>query len=223
MQFNFNQQNSNFRNMNSFNVGTNFGKMNQNNNFVGMPNMGTFNSNMNNFMNNNMMNQFNNINNNQFINNQNNQNNQNNLKRKLFGEISNETDPIKIQMKIALGLNNNKSYENCVEGGNKGFSFMKQSSHDNRSKQSNDKINIIFKAIKGNIHNRFYDKNETIENMLLKFLESVGLTKYHLNKIYFIFNAVNLSTVNQKKTLREFGIKNNSNIVILDINDIIGA
>ena len=220
MQFNFNQQNSNFRNMNSFNVGTNFGKMNQNNNFVGMPNMGTFNSNMNNFMNNNMMNQFNNINNNQFINNQ---NNQNNLKRKLFGEISNETDPIKIQMKIALGLNNNKSYENCVEGGNKGFSFMKQSSHDNLSKQSNDKINIIFKAIKGNIHNRFYDKNETIENMLLKFLESVGLTKYHLNKIYFIFNAVNLSTVNQKKTLREFGIKNNSNIVILDINDIIGA
>ena len=220
MQFNFNQQNSNFRNMNSFNVGTNFGKMNQNNNFGGMPNMGTFNSNMNNFMNNNMMNQFNNINNNQFINNQ---NNQNNLKRKLFGEISNETDPIKIQMKIALGLNNNKSYENCVEGGNKGFSFMKQSSHDNRSKQSNDKINVIFKAIKGNIHNRFYDKNETIENMLLKFLESVGLTKYHLNKIYFIFNAVNLSTVNQKKTLREFGIKNNSNIVILDINDIIGA
>ena len=220
MQFNFNQQNSNFRNMISFNVGTNFGKMNQNNNFVGMPNMGTFNSNMNNFMNNNMMNQFNNINNNQFINNQ---NNQNNLKRKLFGEISNETDPIKIQMKIALGLNNNKSYENCVEGGNKGFSFMKQSSHDNRSKQSNDKINVIFKAIKGNIHNRFYDKNETIENMLLKFLESVGLTKYHLNKIYFIFNAVNLSTVNQKKTLREFGIKNNSNIVILDINDIIGA
>ena len=157
-----------------------------------------------------------------YINNQIN-NNQDNLKRKLFAQISNETDPLKIQMKIALGLNNNKSYENCVEGGNKGFSFMKQSSHDNRSKQSNDKINVIFKAIKGNIHNRFYDKNETIENMLLKFLESVGLTKYHLNKIYFIFNAVNLSTVNQKKTLREFGIKNNSNIVILDINDIIGA
>ena len=218
MKFNFNQQNNNFPNMNFCNIRTNIGMMNPNNNFVGMPNMGTFNNNMNNmnnFMNNNMMNQFNN--NNQI------NNNQDNLKRKLFAQISNETDPLKIQMKIALGLNNNKSYENCVEGGNKGFSFMKQSSQDNQPKQSNDKINIIFKAIKGNIHNRFYDKNETIENMLLKFLESVGLTKYHLNKIYFIFNAVNLSTVNQKKTLREFGIKNNSNIVILDINDIIGA
>ena len=90
----------------------NFGMMNPNIN-VGMPNV--FNNNGNNFVNNNMLNQFNN--NNQFI------INQMNLKKKLFKESFNETDPFKIQLKIALGLNNNMPYENCVAGGNKGFSF----------------------------------------------------------------------------------------------------
>ena len=114
-------------------------------------------------------------------------------------------------------------YENCVAGGNKGFSFMKKSSQDNQPISKDNKINVIFKAMQGNFHNRMYDKNETIEGMLLKFLKSVGLNAYHYDKIYFIYNATNLSTVNQKQTLEKYGIKNNSSIVILDVNNIIGA
>ena len=211
MNYNFNQQNNNWNN-NFCNFGMNFGMMNPNIN-VGMPNV--FNNNGNNFVNNNMLNQINN--NNQLI------INQMNLKKKLFNESFNETDPFKIQLKIALGLNNNMPYENCVAGGNKGFSFMKKSSQDNQPISKDNKINVIFKAMQGNVHNRMYDKNETIEGMLLKFLKSVGLNAYHYDKIYFIYNAINLSTVNQKQTLEKYGIKNNSSIVILDVNNIIGA
>ena len=211
MKYNFNQQNNNWNN-NFCNFGMNFGMMNPNIN-VGMPNV--FNNNGNNFVNNNILNQFNN--NNQLI------INQMNLKKKLFNESFNEKDPFKIQLKIALGLNNNMPYENCVAGGNKGFSFMKKSSQDNQPISKDNKINVIFKAMQGNFHNRMYDKNETIEGMLLKFLKSVGLNAYHYDKIYFIYNAINLSTVNQKQTLEKYGIKNNSSIVILDVNNIIGA
>ena len=59
--------------------------------------------------------------------------------------------------------------------------------------------------------------------MLSKFLKSVGLHEYHLDNIYFLFNAVNLNTINKEQTLKQFGIKNTSKITVIDIKDIIGA
>ena len=197
---------------------------NNNNNFNNMNMMNSFNNNnMNmNFVNNNMINQPNmNINNNNIYNMM---QNSVNFKKDLLRRSSTEKDPVKIQMKIALGLNNNRPYENYLKGGNQTPAFMKQSSSDNIPKGSDDKINVVFQVMKGNIHNRAFNKTDTIQQMLLKFIKSLGLLEKHLDNIYFLFNATNLNTIsNKNQTLVQYGIKDGSRVTIIDLNNIIGA
>ena len=197
---------------------------NNNNNFNNMNMMNSFNNNnMNmNFVNNNMINQPNmNINNNNIYNMM---QNSVNFKKDLLRRSLTEKDPVKIQMKIALGLNNNRPYENYLKGGNQTPAFMKQSSSDNIPKGSDDKINVVFQVMKGNIHNRAFNKTDTIQQMLLKFIKSLGLLEKHLDNIYFLFNATNLNTIsNKNQTLVQFGIKDGSKVTIIDMGNIIGA
>ena len=228
---NFPQPNTN-RSMNlnqNTNANINFMNKNQNtfrpinnNNFNNMNMMNNFNNNMNmNFMNNNMINQSN-INMNDNIYNM--MQNSVNFKKDLLRRCSTEKDPVKIQMKIALGLNNNRPYENYLKGGNQTPAFMKQSSSDNIPKGSDDKINVVFQVMKGNIHNRAFNKTDTIQQMLLKFIKSLGLLEKHLDNIYFLFNATNLNTIsNKNQTLVQFGIKDGSKVTIIDMGNIIGA
>ena len=229
---NFPQQNTN-RPMNlNQNTNANINFMNQNpntfrpinnNNFNNMNMMNNFNNNMNmNFMNNNMINQPNmNINNNNIYNMM---QNSVNFKKDLLRRSSTEKDPVKIQMKIALGLNNNRPYENYLKGGNQTPAFMKQSSSDNIPKGLDDKINVVFQVMKGNIHNRAFNKTDTIQQMLLKFIKSLGLLEKHLDNIYFLFNATNLNTItNKNQTLVQYGIKDGSRVTIIDLKNIIGA
>ena len=198
---------------------------NNNNNFNNMNMMNSFNNNNNmnmNFVNNNMINQPNmNINNNNIYNMM---QNSVNFKKDLLRRSLTEKDPVKIQMKIALGLNNNRPYENYLKGGNQTPAFMKQSSSDNIPKGSDDKINVVFQVMKGNIHNRTFNKTDTIQQMLLKFIKSLGLLEKHLDNIYFLFNATNLNTIsNKNQTLVQFGIKDGSKVTIIDMGNIIGA
>ena len=229
---NFPQPNTNRpRNLNQ-NTNANINFMNQNpntfrpinnNNFNNMNMMNNFNNNMNmNFMNNNMINQPNmNMNNNNIYNMM---QNSVNFKKDLLRRSLTEKDPVKIQMKIALGLNNNRPYENYLKGGNQTPAFMKQSSSDNIPKGSDDKINVVFQVMKGNIHNRAFNKTDTIQQMLLKFIKSLGLLEKHLDNIYFLFNATNLNTItNKNQTLVQFGIKDGSKVTIIDMGNIIGA
>ena len=229
---NFSQQNTNRpRNLNQ-NTNANINFMNQNpntfrpinnNNFNNMNMMNNFNNNMNmNFMNNNMINQPNmNMNNNNIYNMM---QNSVNFKKDLLRRSLTEKDPVKIQMKIALGLNNNRPYENYLKGGNQTPAFMKQSSSDNIPKGSDDKINVVFQVMKGNIHNRAFNKTDTIQQMLLKFIKSLGLLEKHLDNIYFLFNATNLNTIsNKNQTLVQYGIKDGSKVTIIDMGNIIGA
>ena len=230
---NFPQPNTNRpRNLNQ-NTNANINFMNQNpntfrpinnNNFNNMNMMNNFNNNNNmnmNFMNNNMINQSN-INMNDNIYNM--MQNSVNFKKDLLRRCSTEKDPVKIQMKIALGLNNNRPYENYLKGGNQTPAFMKQSSSDNIPKGSDDKINVVFQVMKGNIHNRAFNKTDTIQQMLLKFIKSLGLLEKHLDNIYFLFNATNLNTIsNKNQTLVQYGIKDGSRVTIIDLNNIIGA
>ena len=230
---NFPQQNTN-RPMNlNQNTNANINFMNKNpntfrpinnNNFNNMNMMNNFNNNnMNmNFVNNNMINQPNmNINNNNIYNMM---QNSVNFKKDLLRRSSTEKDPVKIQMKIALGLNNNRPYENYLKGGNQTPAFMKQSSSDNIPKGSDDKINVVFQVMKGNIHNRAFNKTDTIQQMLLKFIKSLGLLEKHLDNIYFLFNATNLNTISNKNlTLVQYGIKDGSKVTIIDLKNIIGA
>ena len=178
---------------------------------------------INNFPQNNMNNL--NINNNNINNNNNNNtNNLQHLKKQLLKNSLSLKDPFKIQMSIALGLNNNKPYEHYVQGGNKVPDFMKQSSNENPNGIIlDDKINVVFVVMKGNSHSKIFNKNDTIRDMLIKFIKSFGLQEYHLKFIYFLFNASNLNTINQNQTLKQFGIRNGSKITVLDLQDIIGA
>ena len=223
--FNFPQQNTNIpMNLNkNTNVNMNFMNKNPNNNFNNMNMMNSFNNNMNmNFMNNNMINQPNiNMNNNNIYNMM---QNSVNFKKDLLRRSLAEKDPVKMQMKIALGLNNNRPYENYLKGGNQTPAFMKQSSSDNIPKGSDNKINVVFQVTQGNIHNKAFNKTDTIQQMLSKFIKSQGLLEKHLENIYFLFNATNLNTIsNKNQTLEQFGIKDGSKITILDKKNIIGA
>ena len=209
MMMNNNQNINNLSNIKGNNIINNFPQNNMNN----------FNIN-----NNNNINKNNNINNNINNNNNNNTNNLQHLKKQLLKNSLSLKDPFKIQMSIALGLNNNKPYEHYVQGGNKVPDFMKQSSNENPNGIIlDDKINVVFVVMKGNSHSKIFNKNDTIRDMLIKFIKSFGLQEYHLKFIYFLFNASNLNTINQNQTLKQFGIGNGSKITVLDLQDIIGA
>ena len=230
---NFNNNQINFVNNNNF--GNNFPQNNMNinnnqfNNSMNLKNNKNFN--VNQFNNNNM-----NINNNQFngklrqnMNQINNNNNMNNskaqsqkLKENLIKNSLKLKDPYQIQLSYALGLNNNKPYEHYVAGGNQPAEFLKHSSSEKITNIDN-KINVVFTGTKGNLHTRFFNKNDKIKDMLSKFMKSVGLMEYHLKNIYFLYNACNLNTINQEQTLDQVGIRNGARVAIIDLQDIIGA
>jgi hypothetical protein len=230
---NFNNNQINFVNNNNF--GNNFPQNNMNinnnqfNNSMNLKNNKNFN--VNQFNNNNM-----NINNNQFIgklrqnmNQINNNINMNNskaqsqkLKENLIKNSLKLKDPYQIQLSYALGLNNNKPYEHYVAGGNQPAEFLKHSSSEKITNIDN-KINVVFTGTKGNLHTRFFNKNDKIKDMLSKFMKSVGLMEYHLKNIYFLYNACNLNTINQDQTLDQVGIRNGARVAIIDLQDIIGA
>ena len=212
---NFNNNQMNIVNNNNF--GNNFPQNNMNinnnqfNNNMNLKNNMNFNVNRSN--NNNM-----NINNNQFsgklrqnMNQINNNINMNNskaqsqkLKENLIKNSLKLKDPYQIQLSYALGLNNNKPYEHYVAGGNQPAEFLKHSSSEKITNIDN-KINVVFTGTKGNLHTRFFNKNDKIKDMLSKFMKSVGLMEYHLKNIYFLYNACNLNTINQDQTLDQFG------------------
>ena len=230
---NFNNNQINFVNNNNF--GNNFPQNNMNinnnqfNNSMNLKNNMNFNVNRSN--NNNM-----NINNNQFygklrqnMNQINNNINMNNskaqsqkLKENLIKNSLKLKDPYQIQLSYALGLNNNKPYEHYVAGGNQPAEFLKHSSSEKITNIDN-KINVVFTGTKGNLHTRFFNKNDKIKDMLSKFMKSVGLMEYHLKNIYFLYNACNLNTINQEQTLDQVGIRNGARVAIIDLQDIIGA
>ena len=230
---NFNNNQMNIVNNNNF--GNNFPQNNMNinnnqfNNSMNLKNNKNFN--VNQFNNNNM-----NINNNQFngklrqnMNQINNNINMNNskaqsqkLKENLIKNSLKLKDPYQIQISYALGLNNNKPYEHYVAGGNQPAEFLKHSSSEKITNIDN-KINVVFTGTKGNLHTRFFNKNDKIKDMLSKFMKSVGLMEYHLKNIYFLYNACNLNTINQDQTLDQVGIRNGARVAIIDLQDIIGA
>ena len=216
------------------NQGNNFVNNNMNMQFPNMMGQSNINmnnqfNNMNNRSNNNMNNQFNNMNNQSNfnmnkINNNNNSNNSQQLKKQLLQNSLHLKDPYQIQLSIAMGLNNNKEFNHFVSGGRQPPEFMKKSSAENcNGKNIDNKINVVFLVTKGNKHAKLFNKKDTIKDMLFKFITSVGLQEYHLKSIYFLFNAVNLNTINQNLTIDKIGLRNGSVVTVIDLKDIIGA
>jgi hypothetical protein len=233
---NFNNNQINFVNNNNF--GNNFPQNNMNinnnqfNNSMNLKNNMNFNVNRSNNNNMNIINnnQFsgklrqnmNQFNNNININNSKAQSQKLKEKENLIKNSLKLKDPYQIQISYALGLNNNKPYEHYVAGGNQPAEFLKHSSSEKITNIDN-KINVVFTGTKGNLHTRFFNKNDKIKDMLSKFMKSVGLMEYHLKNIYFLYNACNLNTINQDQTLDQVGIRNGARVAIIDLQDIIGA
>ena len=233
---NFNNNQMNIVNNNNF--GNNFPQNNMNinnnqfNNSMNLKNNMNFNVNRSNNNNMNIINnnQFsgklrqnmNQFNNNININNSKAQSQKQKEKENLIKNSLKLKDPYQIQISYALGLNNNKPYEHYVAGGNQPAEFLKHSSSEKITNIDN-KINVVFTGTKGNLHTRFFNKNDKIKDMLSKFMKSVGLMEYHLKNIYFLYNACNLNTINQDQTLDQVGIRNGARVAIIDLQDIIGA
>ena len=233
---NFNNNQINFVNNNNF--GNNFPQNNMNinnnqfNNSMNLKNNMNFNVNRSNnnnmnIINNNQFNgklrqNMNQFNNNININNSKAQSQKLKEKENLIKNSLKLKDPYQIQLSYALGLNNNKPYEHYVAGGNQPAEFLKHSSSEKITNIDN-KINVVFTGTKGNLHTRFFNKNDKIKDMLSKFMKSVGLMEYHLKNIYFLYNACNLNTINQDQTLDQVGIRNGARVAIIDLQDIIGA
>ena len=220
--FNMPRQNNNFNNMNNQNnlLYQNYfllqNMMNMMNKY-NMNNMNNYNSMENcgcNYMPiTNMQNSFGNINNG--INNK-----YKFFMQNLFDRVKTEDDPYNIQKVMSFCMNNNKPYEKFVSGGKQIFTT---SSNDESNDNNEDMIQIVFVGMKGNKHIRKYNKNEEINSVLQKFVESFGLNKNALKKIYFLYNATNLNNLKENITLKDANLINNSRINIIDINNIIGA
>ena len=187
-----------------------------------------WNTNMNNNMGNPGFNNMYNNNNQNWSGNENNINDLNNynseifLMKNMYEQLKFEEDPYRIQKGIAFCLDNNKSNGNHVCGGNPLFTT---SSNDVNFQNNNSKdiINIVFLSMKGNKHNRKYNQNDKIRNVLENFLEGFGLPKNALKEIQFLYNAVNLNNVKEDVTLKQFNIVNSARINIVDMKNIIGA
>ena len=220
--------------MNMMNYNNNFmqnqNNMNMNMMFQYLYNMmnNNWNTNMNNNMGNPGFNNMYNNNNQNWSGNENNINDLNNynseifLMKNMYEQLKFEEDPYRIQKGIAFCLDNNKSNGNHVCGGNPLFTT---SSNDVNFQNNNSKdiINIVFLSMKGNKHNRKYNQNDKIRNVLENFLEGFGLPKNALKEIQFLYNAVNLNNLNENVTLKDFNIKDFARINIIDMKNIIGA
>jgi hypothetical protein len=225
-----NQYNNNFmQNQNNMNMNMMMIQYLYNNMMNNINNMNNnWNMNMNNNMGNPGFNNMYNNNNQNWPGNGNNMNDINNYNSKIFlmknmyEQLKFEEDPYRIQKGIAFCLDNNKSNGNHVCGGNPLFTT---SSNDENFQNNNSKdiINIIFLSMKGNKHNRKYNQNDKIRNVLENFLEGFGLPKNALKEIQFLYNAVNLNNLNENVILKDFNIKDFARINIIDMKNIIGA
>ena len=229
-----NQYNNNYMpNQNNMNM-----MMNNNNNYYISPQY--LNNMMNNMINNMNINMINNMGNagfnNMYNNNmqnwtgdENNGNGFNNnsqmfLMKNIFENLKFEEDPYKIQKGIAICLNNNTSDKNNVLGGNSLFTTSTNDDNfKNNNNDSKDIINIIFISMKGHTHNRKYNKNGKIRDILESFLEGFGLPKSALKEIHFLYNAANLNNLKENVTLKQFNIVNFARINIIDMKNIIAA
>ena len=110
------------------------------------------------------------------------------------------------------------------KGSNQLYDFLTSSSnYGQQNDLFSNKINIIFKTMKGNQHIRSFNQNDKIIDVLESFLTSVGVSKNALSKIHFLYNATNINNLNKNMTLNNFNIKNNAVLNVIDINNIIGA
>ena len=85
------------------------------------------------------------------------------------------------------------------------------------------KANIVFNTQKGHTTNLIASYNMKVKDLLLKYVEKLGLGPGVIgDSIFFLFNGKKLK-LNEEKTVCECGLHNGGHIVVLDIKEVIGA
>ena len=120
-------------------------------------------------------------------------------------------------------MGNNNSPQ-MVEGGR---NFDKAQNDLNAFNKKKYKINLIFTTLRGVKINMFFDCDETIENVITKFLKRVDLERLignlH-NELKFILAAEHID-YGDKRKLKDviIGGGTTSNVVVHDTKNIVGA
>ena len=77
--------------------------------------------------------------------------------------------------------------------------------------------------MRGNRHNKKYNKHMKIRDMLEDFVLSFGLTKDALRRVQFLYNATNLIKLDKNKTLSQFHMTDHCKVNVIDLYNVIGA
>ena len=86
------------------------------------------------------------------------------------------------------------------------------------------RINIDFTTPVGYKIMMSVPSNEKIGDILLEYISVVGLGPDVLGKgIYFLYNGQKIKKVDEKKTAQELGMNDFSHIVVIDVQNLIGA
>jgi hypothetical protein len=136
-------------------------------------------------------------------------------------------------------MNQNQNFNNAMDqinfmGNNNspqmvggGRNFDKAQNDLNAFNKKKYKINLIFTTLRGVKINMFFDCDETIENVITKFLKRVGLERLignlH-NELKFILAAEHID-YGEKRKLKDviMGGSTTSNVVVHDTKNIVGA
>ena len=104
------------------------------------------------------------------------------------------------------------------------FNTSLMQNKENNVDEVGSKIRIIFKTTHGVITNIIFDANDSVSNLLKKYLKRIGRPELEGgNKIAFIFNANPLKINDTTKAKDIFKNDSNPKITVNDVNNMIGA
>ena len=222
-------------NMNNMDNMNNMNSMNNMNNMLNMNNMNNMNNmlNMNNVNNLNNMNiiNMNNMNQNQMIN--------NNIdinphKEDIINHLINQNqilyNQIEMNNKLIQKLNQNSqnlNINNSLENNNPYFHVLPKKEnniYDIFPLYNGKKIHLSFSTQTGGKTLLIAPENIKIFDLFSEFMKIMKLDNNLIgDRIFFLYNGYKINQKDYEKTLLEFGLRNLSTIIVLDINNIIGG
>ena len=122
--------------------------------------------------------------------------------------------------------NNPVEDEEWIKGFTLGVQEVASSNQEEEEDDGSPKINCIFTTTKGKKTNVVVPVNMSIDKALHKYLKRVGSEDLYNQKskdICFLYNGTNLKFGETKSVREFFGINKNPNVIVNDVNNLIGA
>ena len=109
------------------------------------------------------------------------------------------------------------------------FNISLEQNKENNVDEVGSKIRIIFRTIQGVTTNIIFDDNDSVSNLLKKYLKRIDRPELISslmeggNKIVFLYNAIPLKINDTTKVKDVFGNSSNPIITVNDVDNMIGA